>query len=177
MAMWSEPPIAVLGDGGTTATATATATAMSFATTTTPASRCPEYLQPIRCTHASTDQVASDADRDSRIEEEVEALMAIFGEEHLLTHRLRDELGRSSWEIEVDAWPWRLHVLIPADLPYPFACPLLCPRHGQHTLTAQLAQHIVDILGEVAQREAGEVFIFSLVEALKESEVSDVLHL
>jgi len=67
----------------------------------------------------------------------------------------------------VDAWPWRLHVLIPADLPYLFACPLLCPRHGKRTLTAQLAQRIVDILGEVAQREAGEVFIFSLVEALK----------
>jgi len=94
MAMWSEPPIAVLGDGGTTTTATAAA--MSFATTTTPASRCPEYLQPMRCTHASTDQVASDADRDSRIEEEVEALMAIFGEEKLSTHRLHDELGRTS---------------------------------------------------------------------------------
>jgi len=172
MAMWSEPPIAVLGDGGTTTTATAAA--MSFATTTTPASRCPEYLQPTRCTDAFMDQVVSEADRDSRIEEEVEALMAIYGEENVSTRRLRNEQGQSCWEIEVDAWPWRLHVLIPSDLPYPFACPLLCPKHEKRTLAAQ---RIVNLLGEVSQREAGEVFIFSLVEALKSSEGSDSLHL
>lgn len=163
----SEQPTAVPVEG----------TTMAFATAAPPISRYPEYLRPTKCIDVSMEQVAAEADRDSRIEEEVEALMAIYGEEDLSSRRLLDERGRSCWEIEVDTFPWRLHVLIPAGLPYPFVCPMLCPRHGKCTLTAQLAQRIVDILGEVAQREAGEVFIFSLVEALKGSEVADALHL
>lgn len=102
------------------------------------------------------------------IEEEIEVLTSIYGDGAVLVTRSEDSKGRACWQFQVTIFPWHLHVLIPSGLPYPWACPLLCPQLEDEVLTVQQAQRALEAMGATAQRSLGGAFIFNLAETLRE---------
>jgi len=108
-------------------------------------------------------------DREAFIEEELEVLKSIYGDDAISWTQSKDDHQRPCWQIHVEKLPWHLHLLIPGDLPYPKACPLLCPQMDDQRFTVEQAERLVAALGATAQRHLGEAFIFDLVESLEAS--------
>eukprot|EP00928_Gymnodinium_smaydae_P081287 TRINITY_DN64834_c0_g1_i1.p1 TRINITY_DN64834_c0_g1~~TRINITY_DN64834_c0_g1_i1.p1 ORF type:complete len:448 (-),score=72.47 TRINITY_DN64834_c0_g1_i1:136-1425(-) len=132
-----------------------------------------EFMLPLNCESAVDLFDFQVAERDALIEEETEVLKSIYGDDHVSISRSQDDREGSCWEITIDSAPWHLHVLIPRRLPYPNACPLVCPRLDDVALCARQTQSIVEALGAVAQRSLGDALIFGLVEELKDAQVHE----
>jgi hypothetical protein len=128
----------------------------------------PQFLNPLSSLPSDVPVDGHDLEnRDVLIEEELEVLKSIYGEEEVSWTQTQDEDQRVCWQIHVNRSPWHLHLLIPGDLPYPCAaCPLLCPQRDGSSFTPSQAQRLVETLGLVAQQNLGEAFIFNLVESL-----------
>jgi hypothetical protein len=102
--------------------------------------------------------------RDQTIEEELNSLRAIYGEDHVSHSKSRDMLGMVCWEIQLAVWPLRLHILIPTRCFYPTASPLLCFSREDCPLSVSQAKYLLKKFGCIARRDAGIPFLFNWME-------------
>jgi hypothetical protein len=93
-------------------------------------------------------------------------LRSIYGEAGVVSDRLLSHGGRSCWDITVTNGPWQLQVFIPTDCRYPWACPLLRPSLHNQRLMGRQAVRAAESLRAAVRSNAGDAFIFGLVEAL-----------
>lgn len=109
--------------------------------------------------------------RDIFIKEEVEVLRLIYGDDAVVSDCAEHQDGQTCWNIWLASHPWNLHVLIPSGCKYPWACPLLRPRHDDQRLSAEQMERVSDALGAASRRNMGEAFMFALVDSLQDVEL------
>jgi hypothetical protein len=105
--------------------------------------------------------------RDQTIEEELNSLRAIYGEDNVSQSKSRDMLGMVCWEIQLAVWPLRLHILIPTRCFYPTASPLLCFSREDCPLSVSQAEYLLKKFGCIARRDAGIPFLFNWMETFR----------
>jgi hypothetical protein len=130
----------------------------------------PQFLNPLPTDDSSSNiSTWDDGDQETLIAEELEVLRSIYGDDGISWTRSQDNNQRPCWQIHVVKLPWHLHLLIPSDLPYPYACPLVCPQLEDRCVTVEQVERLVSELGATAKCHLGEAFIFDLIERLSNS--------